>query len=91
VSKRRRPISDLIKQWVRAEWEFRLGKRAYQQETAEELLRVEAKLRKAVTGRCGLGDAGEALGKVVSRPTMKCKVLPRKPGRPGLLRRRPKT
>lgn len=56
---------ELIKraqQWVRAEYYFRLGKAAFNDETMEWYVRAERRLRKALTGYADLEKAFVALG-----------------------------
>lgn len=43
--------------WVRADWEFRLGPRAFTRAAQDGLVRAEADLRKAITGRDSLAAA----------------------------------
>lgn len=50
------------KGWVRAEWYFRAGKRAYSEPTATWFEDAADNLREVVAGTAHLGDAGRALG-----------------------------
>ena len=51
----------LIANWVRAEWEYRLGSRAYMRVTQEWLETCERRMRRALTGEKALDLAYEKL------------------------------
>ncbi len=58
-------LVELVRQWIRAEYEFRLGSRAYTKQAEEWLLRSEQRLRRAVTGERELLDAYEVVNDTV--------------------------
>lgn len=50
-------LATAIRRWVRAEWEFRYGPRAYTRQTEDWYIAAERALRRLVTGRGGLPAA----------------------------------
>jgi hypothetical protein len=57
-------ILKLVRNWVRAEYHFRLGPSAYGDTEQAWLLRAMERLRRAVTGKGDLGKAFHSLGGV---------------------------
>ena len=50
-------LEQAVANWVRAEWNFRLGPKAYRGDTQEMLLEAEKQLRQALTGKRPLDKA----------------------------------
>ena len=65
---------EAIKAWIRAEWEFRLGPRAYSEWAQDLFTGAEDNLRKALTGSATLVDAYSVL--VTGKPMPPVPVKP---------------
>ncbi len=50
--------------WVRAEFQFRCGPQAYQDEPTRWFMRAERQLRRAISGCADLREANKAIGGV---------------------------
>lgn len=57
-----RELKEMAEAWVRAEFAFRLGPNAYQQEQTDWFIEAENELRRAISGEPGLGKAARSLG-----------------------------
>jgi hypothetical protein len=71
-------LSKAVAAWVRAEYMFRLGPRAYQDQETDWYLKACDQLRAAATGHEDLGRAARALGVPPTRVRIKARVLLRK-------------
>lgn len=54
-----------IRELIEAEWEFRLGRRAYSTEAQDKLLKAERRLRRSVTGQGELDAAYKELRRCI--------------------------
>lgn len=54
-------VEQAVANWIRAEHNFRLGPRAYRDDTQEMLIEAEKQLRQALTGKRQLEKAFEKL------------------------------
>jgi hypothetical protein len=79
-------LSEAAAAWVRAEYYFRLGPDAYSKAAQDSLIAAEEALRKAVSGKRGLGNAAAELGvRQVAKPVKaRVRLLVERPARKGL-------
>ena len=54
-------LAGAVANWIRADYEFRLGKQPYRTQTQEWLVKAEVRLRRALTGKGQLESAYKTL------------------------------